>query len=102
MVAVSINNDRLEELCRRWGVVELALFGSVLRADFGEESDVDVLVTYANDSQCGLFEHMRLEEELSRLLGRRVDLVSRRGLAFSRNVRRRDAILNSAERIYVS
>ncbi len=102
MVAVTINNDRLEELCRKWSVVELALFGSVLRADFDEESDVDVLVTYANDSRCGLFEHMRLEEELSRLLGRRVDLVSRRGLDFSRNVRRRDAILNSAERIYVS
>ena len=65
MVAVSINNDRLEELCRRWSVVELALFGSVLRSDFGEESDVDVLVTYANDSRHGIFEHMRLEEELS-------------------------------------
>ncbi len=102
MVAISIDNLQLAELCSRWKVLELSLFGSVLRDDFRKDSDVDILVTYQDDANWGLFDHMRLEDELAHLLGHRTDLVSRRGLERSRNALRRNEILNSAERIYVS
>ncbi len=102
MVAISLDNQRIAQLCAEWKISELSLFGSVLREDFNSKSDIDVLVTYDRDADWGLFDHQRLEQELSALFGRRVDLVSRRGLERSRNQLRRQAILQSAESIYVS
>lgn len=63
----------LEDFCRRHAIRRLALFGSVLREDFGPESDVDVLVEFKPGSQVGL-EFFRMQEELSEILGREVDL----------------------------
>lgn len=48
--ALSIDRDRIGDFCQRWSITEFALFGSVLRADFGPASDVDVLVTFAPDA----------------------------------------------------
>ena len=65
----------LEEFCRRSLIRKLAFFGSVLRPDFGPESDIDVLVEFEPGAQVGFFELYDLEQELSRILGgRRVDL----------------------------
>jgi predicted nucleotidyltransferase len=47
-LAISIDKERLAEFCRRWKIKEFALFGSVLREDFGPESDVDVLVSFGH------------------------------------------------------
>ena len=80
--------------------MELALFGSALRDDFGPESDVDVLVSFDRDAKLTLFDMSRMEEELEAMFGRRVDIVSRRGIEASRNHLRRKAILDSAEVIY--
>ncbi len=67
-------ND-LEEFCRRNRIRKLAFFGSVLRPDFGPESDVDVLVEFEPGAQVGFFGLYDLEQELSRILGgRKVDL----------------------------
>ena len=63
----------LEDFCRRHAIRRLALFGSVLREDFGPESDVDVLVEFKPGSEVGL-EFFRMQEELSEILGRGVDL----------------------------
>ena len=71
---IPIPTERLEEFCRRWKITELALFGSILRADFGPESDIDVLVEFAPDAGIGLFEFVDLQRELAELLGRDVDL----------------------------
>jgi hypothetical protein len=90
----------IAEFCRRWKITELRLFGSALREDFGPESDVDLLVTFAPDAQWSLLDHARMEEELSGHLGRRVDLVSRRAVERSPNWIRRRAILESAELYY--
>ena len=65
--------DRLAEVCRRYRVRRLALFGSVLRDDFGPESDVDILVEFEPGATPGLA-FFGMEIELSELLGRRVDL----------------------------
>jgi uncharacterized protein len=73
---IAASSDQLAEFCRRWQIRELALFGSVLREDFRPESDVDVLVTFAPGASWGLFDHVRMEDELSHLFGRRVDLVT--------------------------
>jgi len=98
---LEIPDDALAAFCRRWKVTELALFGSVLRGDFRPDSDVDVLVTFDPKARWTLFEMVDMQDDLVRLLGRQVDLVSRRGVENSRNYLRRKAILSSAETIYV-
>jgi predicted nucleotidyltransferase len=88
------------ELCRRWQVVELALFGSALGDDFRPDSDIDLLVTWAPDAHLGLFAVSAMVDDLQSLLGRRVDLVDRRAVERSPNWSRRNAILSSARTIY--
>ncbi len=80
----------------------MALFGSVLRDDYQPDSDVDVLVTFAPDAKWNLFDHVDMEDELAKILGRPVDLVSRRGIERSRNPFRRRAILDSAQVVHVA
>ncbi|MGE0719878.1 MAG: nucleotidyltransferase family protein [Alphaproteobacteria bacterium] len=90
----------LDAFCRRWGIQELSVFGSALRADFRPDSDVDVLVTFLPHAAWSLWDLARMEEELGGLVGRRVDLQTRRAIETSRNWMRRDAILGSARTIY--
>lgn len=97
---VSIRKDQLTAFCKRWQVTELALFGSVLRDDFGPESDVDVLVEFEEGARHTLLDIAQMENELSRMLGREVDLIERTAVEQSRNYIRRKAILDSAETIY--
>jgi hypothetical protein len=81
----------------------LAVFGSALRDDFRRDSDVDFLVVFENDDYGPWLSKLTdLEEELSRLLGRKVDLVSKRGVEQSENYIRRKHILESAEVVYVA
>ena len=100
--AIQARQAVVAEFCTRWGVSELALFGSVLGDDFRPESDVDVLVTLDEQARHTLFDLHQMEEDLRRIFGRDVDLVSRRGIERSRNQRRRRAILESAQVIYES
>jgi len=99
---IPIERARVEALCRKWKITELALFGSVLRDDFRPDSDVDVLVSFAPDADWSLLDHLAMEEELAGILGRKVDLVSRRAVERSANRIRRQAILNSAEVVYAA
>ena len=94
--------DRLAEFCRQWKIVELALFGSALREDFRPDSDIDLLVTFAPDAAWSLLDHIEMEDELSAMLSRPVDLVSKRGVERSSNWIRRRAILESAKIVYAS
>ena len=98
---LEIPDEVLAAFCRRWKITELALFGSVLREDFRPDSDVDVLVTFSPDAEWSLFDMVHMQEDLQGILGRKVDLVSRRGLEQSHNWIRRKAILSSAEPVYV-
>ena len=99
---ITIDRESIADFCRRWKITELALFGSVLRDDFRADSDVDILVTFSGDADWGLFDHALMEEELSSLLRRKVDLVSRRAVERSRNRIRKNAILAGAEQIYAA
>jgi predicted nucleotidyltransferase len=99
---IMIPQEEVAAFCQRWRVVELALFGSVLRDDFGPDSDVDVLVRFESEQTPGLFGIVRMEQELSELLGRQVDVVTRGAVENSRNYIRRKAILNSAQVVYAA
>ena len=68
-----ISEDKIADFCRRHHIRRLALFGSVLRDDFGPESDVDVLVEFEEGHVPG-FEFVSMEDELSGIVGRKVDL----------------------------
>lgn len=101
-INVEFDRDRLDEFCRRWNIRELSLFGSVLRDDFQSDSDIDVLVAFEPAADWGLLEHVTMQEELATVMGRQVDLVSRRAVERSSNRIRRDAILNAAQVLHAA
>jgi hypothetical protein len=90
----------IADFCRRWKITELALFGSALRDDFGPDSDLDLLVTFADDARWGLFDIARMEDELRAIFGRDVDLVTRPAVEQSPNWIRRQHILQHLETLY--
>jgi uncharacterized protein len=96
-----VDEVQLDAFCRRWKIAKLELFGSML-IDPSHAEDLDLLVTFAEDARWGLFEHERMQDELARLLGCNVDLISRRAIESSRNALRRNAILSSAVSVYVA
>lgn len=96
-----VDPQRLVEFCREWKIEELALFGSILREDFGSESDIDFLVRFHSEARWSLIDHIRIENELERILGRPVDLVTFRSVEQSRNWMRRDEILSSAQTVFL-
>jgi predicted nucleotidyltransferase len=97
-VAMRLDVDRraLRAYCERWHVKELSFFGSVLRDDFGAESDVDVLVVFDPGAHPGLG-LVTARSELSGILGRPVDLVVRDVIERDPNWIRRKEILETAE-----
>jgi len=98
---LGVSLEQLAEFCQRWQVAELALFGSVLRDDFDADSDIDILVSFTPNHPWGL-EFIQMREELSALLKRPVDLLTRQSIVSSHNILRRQAILDSAEVIYAA
>jgi predicted nucleotidyltransferase len=79
-VHIAINRQAIGAFCQKWHVTELGLFGSVLRDDFGPDSDVDVFVTFAPEARPSLFDLAAMQDELSALFGRAVDLGTKRSL----------------------
>ncbi len=99
-LVATIPMDTIVEFCHRWRIRELALFGSALREDFGPDSDLDILVTFADDAEWGLFDHVQMQQELQALLQRSVDLISRRALERSSNWLLRQEILNTVRMLF--
>lgn len=95
---VVIPKEALAEFCRRHRISRLSLFGSVLRDDFGPASDVDALAEFEAGTPVTFFTLSRVEDGLSSLLGRRVDLHLPRGLS----PYLRDRVLAQAREIYVA
>ena len=96
---IEIPMDRIAEFCQRNQIRRLALFGSVLRDDFTPESDVDVLVEFEPDARVG-FAFITMQDELSDMLGRRVDMNTFAGVEGSRNWLLKAEILDTAEVVY--
>ena len=95
---IDVDAEGLAAFCRRAGIRRLSFFGSVLREDFGPESDIDVLVEFSPDSGIGLFEFVDLQHELAELLGREVDLHTPASLSHFF----REDVVDSAEVAYAA
>jgi hypothetical protein len=95
---IDIDEQRIAAFCERHGIRCLRLFGSILREDFGPDSDVDVVVEFAPDRSPGWIAFARMALELEEIIGREVDL--RTFEDFSENVRRR--VLEESEVQYVA
>lgn len=96
-IEIDIPRNQLAEFCRRHSIRKLSLFGSVLREDFGRDSDVDVLVEFEPGFAPGL-EFFAMELELSTLFGRKVDLNTPAFLS----EHFRSSVLSEAEVAYVA
>lgn len=94
---LSLPKEKIEEFCLRWKIDEFSLFGSVLRDDFGLDSDIDILVSLSEDADLDLYDWIAMIGELEEIFGREVDLVEKSTL---RNPFRRNAILTKREIIY--
>lgn len=101
-IRIDVPRERIEEFCRRWQITEMALFGSVLRDDFRPDSDVDVLVTFAQEFEPSLSDLLTMEEQLGEMLGRRIDLVRRSLVERNRNYIIRRDILHTARQVYAT
>jgi len=99
-IGIRLPTEAIRTFCRKWKIVELALFGSVLTDHFRADSDIDVLVRFVPNHEWSLLDHVTMQDELSQLFGRKVDLVSRAGIEESQNYLRRKEILGTARVVY--
>ena len=96
---IFLNQNDIISLSKKYYITELSIFGSSIRDDFTDNSDIDILVSFNNNSEITLFDIMELEEEFSKLLNRKVDIVEKESL---KNPIRKNKILSSREIVYVS
>ncbi len=95
---VEVDQSKLFDLCRRYQVRELSLFGSAARGEMRPSSDLDLLVEFLPNAQVDLVDYAGLMLDLSRLLCRKVDLVSKNGL----KPLIRDSVLEDARLVYAA
>ena len=95
---ISIPKNNLRQFCRQYHIRRLALFGSVLRDDFGSDSDIDLLVLFEPDTRISFLTLGRMQRELSAMFNRRIDLVPQEGL----KPVIREAVLASAQEVYAA
>ena len=101
-IHIDVPKDKVAEFCCRNHIRSLAFFGSVLRGDFGPDSDVDVVVEFEPGQEPGLMELVGMQDELSEILGRKTDVVERKAVEKSENYIRRRHVLQSLEMVYVA
>jgi len=101
-VAIELPIEQIQAFCQKWQITEFALFGSILREDFGSDSDIDVLLTFSPTAKRGLTETLQMRDELQAIFGRNVDLIVKAAIERSENWLRRKNILESAQTIYAS
>ncbi len=97
-VRIQVDREKIAQFCRKNYIQKLAFFGSVLREDFGAESDVDVLVEFEPGRKPGFLRLARMERELSEIIGRKADMRTPQDL--SRLFR--DEVIASAEVQYAA
>jgi predicted nucleotidyltransferase len=98
---IPIPNTQIEGFSRKWGVRKFELFGSVLRPDFApDRSDVDVMVTLSPERNYTLFDILHMEDELTKIFGRTVQLTERSTVEESENYIRQRHILSEAQLVY--
>jgi hypothetical protein len=91
--------EKIKAFCEKWKVVEFSLFGSVLRDDFRSDSDIDVLLSFSENSAWSLYDLVDMKDELKAVFGREVDLLEKEAI---RNPYRRRSILTEQEVLYAA
>ena len=99
IAGIIVADDELASLARKWSIASLEAFGSVLRDDFSEHSDIDLLVTFKAGSTISALDLVQIREDLTDLFGRSVDLVEPDSIV---NPYRREAIVGHSRRIYAA
>ncbi|MGD1896323.1 MAG: nucleotidyltransferase family protein [Phormidesmis sp.] len=99
--AIALPKDAIADFCTRWKIDEFYLFGSVLRDDFRDDSDIDVLVTFSPNARWG-WEIVSMKEDLENILLRKVDFLTKKSIEESRNWIRQKEILSTARLFYVA
>jgi uncharacterized protein len=96
---IEINDKKVSEIASSYKILELYIFGSALRQDFSDKSDIDLLVKLSKDSGYSIFELIEIKSRFEKLFNRKIDLVEIDGL---KNPYRREEILKTAKKIYAS
>ena len=94
---IRINKQAVAGFCKKWKIVEMSLFGSILRDDFNPDSDIDVLVTFNPEAKWSLWDFPQMQDELKAIFGREVDIVEKDAL---KNPFRRHSILTTRQVVY--
>ena len=94
---ISLDEDEIKRLCVKYHLTELSVFGSAIRDDFNDDSDVDILVSFDENSHSTLMDILDLKDFFTNLLNREVDIVEKEGLS---NPFRKKSILSTKEVIY--
>ena len=98
MIRLDLDKGMIADFCRNWHVAEMSIFGSALRDDFRPDSDIDVMVVFEPDARIGLIGFSQMQIELSQMLGREVDLVTKKGL----KPRIREHVISESELLYAA
>ncbi|MGK7957183.1 MAG: nucleotidyltransferase family protein [Crocosphaera sp.] len=99
---LNVSPSKLINFCQQKQILELSVFGSVLREDFKKTSDIDFLVVFDPQIKLSLMDLVGIQYELEEIIGRKVDLVEKRSIENSHNWIRRKNILEAATLIYES
>ncbi|MBW6471897.1 MAG: nucleotidyltransferase domain-containing protein [Anaerolineaceae bacterium] len=97
---IDYSQKELQEFCQRWRITRLEIFGSAIRDDFNEESDIDLLVEYHPDFHRTLVDMEEMQKEIEEIFQRPVDLITRKTIESSQNPYKRQNILDSAVILY--
>lgn len=96
---IFLDYNDVVDLCKKYRVIELSIFGSSIRDDFTPQSDIDILVSFEKNSEVNLFDIMEMEKDFSQLLSREVDIVEKESL---KNPIRKKTILATREIVYAA
>ena len=99
---LGIHPQKLADFCQKYQIIELCLFGSIIRDDFTPDSDIDIIVTFSPNTTMSLLQFIDLEYQFQNLLKRDVDLVEKAVIEKDFNWMRRQEILNNYKVIYES
>ncbi|RPH96237.1 nucleotidyltransferase [candidate division KSB1 bacterium] len=99
---IPIDRDKIAAFCKKWSIVEFSFFGSVLTDEFRPDSDVDVLVEFADDAPWTLLDMVDMENELQAIFERDVDLLTRSSVSQSENYLMRRSILAGTRSFYAA
>ncbi len=99
---IELDQAMIAAFCEKWRIIELSLFGSVLTDEFGPESDVDAMVTFAKDAKWTVIDLVHMERDFAAIAGRNDDLMTRSGVELMDYYIRRDSILRGSHVYYAA